>query len=103
MPPWSSCTRPGPRRRPYTKPEPMDENLIGYLLNALEPDESRQVEAQLRYDAGARSRLAQLRRLLDPLHADAEPIEPPAGLAARTLRRVAALSPPGLPMAPPPR
>jgi prepilin-type processing-associated H-X9-DG protein len=81
----------------------MDDDLIGYLLNALPPDERRAVEVRLRHDADARARLARLRRAIAPLDADAEPAEPPPGLAARTLRRVAALTPVGLPTAPPVR
>ena len=50
----------------------MDENLIGYLLDALEPDERRAVEARLRSDPRTRARLATLRRALLPLEADTE-------------------------------
>jgi prepilin-type processing-associated H-X9-DG protein len=81
----------------------MDENLIGYLLDALQPDERRAVESRLRSDPAARARLASLRHALMPLEADAEPPKPPPDLVARTLRRVAALAPPGLPTAPPVR
>jgi hypothetical protein len=66
----------------------MDQNLIGYLLNALEPDEKRQLEARLRADPAARARLAALRRALAPLAADAEPPAPPPGLADRALAHV---------------
>lgn len=63
----------------------MDENLVGYLLNALEPDEQRAVEAYLNSSPEAQRRLETLRRLLAPLEADRidEPV--PTGLADRTI------------------
>src|SRR5262249_41535712 len=67
----------------------MDENLLGYLLNALEPDELRQVETQLRTDPAARQKLQRLRQVLEPLAIDLQPAEPPGGLWVRTLARVA--------------
>src|SRR5262245_55455160 len=67
----------------------MDENLVGYLLNTLDPDTHRQVEDHLRDSAGARQRLDQLRRALEPLATDAEPPEAPAGLWMRTLAHIA--------------
>ncbi|HXG10249.1 MAG TPA: hypothetical protein VNK04_10700 [Gemmataceae bacterium] len=67
----------------------MDENLVGYLLKSLDPDTHRQVENYLRDDAGARRRLEQLRLVLEPLAADAEPPEPPPGLWVRTLAYIA--------------
>jgi hypothetical protein len=45
----------------------MDENLVGYLLDALEPDDHRRVEDNLRVSPEARRRLDALRRLLRPL------------------------------------
>src|SRR5262245_41376133 len=67
----------------------MDENLVGYLLNALDPEAHRRVEEQLSADAAARERLALLRRALQPLAADRDPPEPPPGLRVRTLALVA--------------
>ncbi len=68
----------------------MEENLIGYLLNALDPLTQRQVEAYLADHADARARLELLRQALEPLAADAGLAEaPPPGLAERTLRHVA--------------
>jgi prepilin-type processing-associated H-X9-DG protein len=78
----------------------MDENLIGYLLNALDPEAHREVEARLARDAAARDRLEAMRRALEPLALDRDEFEPPAGLAARTLDRIAELAPPTLPRAP---
>ncbi len=66
----------------------MDENLVGYLLQSLDPDTHRQVEAYLRTNSEAQRRLELLRRALEPLAADADDA-PPAGLWVRTLAHVA--------------
>ena len=78
----------------------MDENLIGYLLGALEPDEHRKVQAYLDANPAARERLATLRQMLAPLSADLDDPEPPPQLAARTLANIPALSRADLPRAP---
>jgi hypothetical protein len=80
----------------------MDENLVGYLLDALEPDERRAVEAHLRASPEARAKLEVLRRALAPLAADAGHSDPPPGLALRTLARVAEYRCRPLPPAPKP-
>jgi prepilin-type processing-associated H-X9-DG protein len=67
----------------------MNENLLGYLLNALEPDEARQVEAAVRADPAAKEQLERLRQALEPLALDLEQPDPPPGLVVRTLGRVA--------------
>ncbi len=72
------------------KSEKMDENLLGYLLDALDPDARRAVEAHLRLHPESRARIEELRLLLAPLAADDEAPEPPPDLAASTLKRVAA-------------
>ncbi len=84
----------------------MDENLVGYLLDALEPDERRAVEDHLRADPAARARLQRLRGLMQPLAADLEPVEVPPELWVRALGRVAEYSCrslPAVPAAPTPR
>jgi hypothetical protein len=68
----------------------MDENLLGYLLDALDSDARRAVEAHLRLHPEARARLEELRQMLAPLAADADAPEPPPALAASTLARVSA-------------
>lgn len=65
----------------------MDENLVGYLLNALEPDEHRQVERYLEERPEARRHLELLRHALQPLALDRDLVEPPADLASRTVAR----------------
>jgi hypothetical protein len=67
----------------------MDENLIGYLLNALDGQTQRETEAYLMSDADARARLETLRRALNPLEVDRDQIEPPPGLRLRTLALIA--------------
>jgi hypothetical protein len=78
----------------------MDAMLIGYLLDALDPDERRTVEDRLRSDPQARTQLSRLRSTLAPLDADSQTPPPPTGLVERTLAHVAALSERGLPQAP---
>jgi prepilin-type processing-associated H-X9-DG protein len=78
----------------------MDENLLGYLLHALEPAEQRQVEAYLATHPEARARLQQLRELLALLETEQDSVEPPPDLAERTLAHVAEHVPPELPRAP---
>jgi hypothetical protein len=68
----------------------MDDNLVGYLLNALAPDEERQVEAHLREHPEAEQKLELLRQALQPLILDSNHSEPPLGLAQRTLAFVKA-------------
>jgi hypothetical protein len=80
----------------------MDENLVGYLLKALDGREEAAVEAHLRADPEARARLDALERALAQLAADAEAPEPPPGLALGALARVAELRCRELPPAPPP-
>jgi len=80
----------------------MDENLVGYLLDALDPDTHRQVEKYLHDEPGVRQKLETLRRALEPLAADRDPPEPEPGLALRTLCRVAEYRCRPLPQAPAP-
>ena len=69
----------------------MHEDLLGYLLGALEPHEMRRVAELLRNDPEARAELEQIERTLQPLEETYEPVEPPrADLVART---IAALPP----------
>jgi hypothetical protein len=67
----------------------MDENLVGYILKALDTETQREVESYLRAQPEAAKKLEQLRQALQPLAADREAPVPPAGLRIRTLARVA--------------
>jgi hypothetical protein len=68
-----------------------DEELIGYLIGALDPEEQAAIEARLRRIPESVARLEQLRLAFVPLEADREIGSPPGGLAARTIARLAAL------------
>lgn len=62
----------------------MRDQLIGYLLEALEPGEMAEVAAQLNRDPQLKRDLEILARGLEPLAGEKAPFEPPAGLARRT-------------------
>jgi prepilin-type processing-associated H-X9-DG protein len=78
----------------------MDENLIGYLLDALDSDTRQETEKYLSRNSDARARLEKLRQALEPLEADNEADEPPPDLWARTLAQVAEYRCRHLPFAP---
>lgn len=65
----------------------MKDDLVGYLLDALSAEEEAQVERRLEQDPGLAKELDRLRRVMVPL-ADDDCIEPPDGLANRTLEFV---------------
>jgi hypothetical protein len=65
-----------------------DEELIGYALDLLDPDDRAAVEVHLAAHPEAAARLDQLRRDFAALDADRE-IDPPRGLAVRTVARLA--------------
>jgi prepilin-type processing-associated H-X9-DG protein len=67
----------------------MNDNLLGYVLDALDPDERDAVERALEHDAGLRHQLELLRQALTPLALDAEPPPVPDRLAERTLALIA--------------
>ena len=68
------------------------EHLLGYLLGALEPTEQEQVEAELDLDPALRAELDRLAGCVGSLGLTDQPLQfdPPAGLAVRTCRYVAA-------------
>ncbi len=78
----------------------MRENLIGYLLNALDPAEHAMVEAHLNRDPELKRELELLSRSLEPLAADQGHCDPPLGLALRTCEFVAVQSKVQLPPRP---
>ena len=71
----------------------MHDQLLGYLLGALEPSEQEEVEARLMEDAQLQEALERLREKLelldDSCDAGGGDFEPPCGLAARTCKYVA--------------
>jgi hypothetical protein len=62
---------------------PMRENLLDYLLGAVEPEERSAVEQNLAQDARLRDDLDLLRTSLAPLGGEPTHHEPPKGLAQR--------------------
>ncbi len=79
----------------------MDDNLVGYLLHALDPEMQRHTERYLERRPEARQRLERLRRSLEPLALDSTPVEPPKDLVVRALAHVAEYCCRDLPPAPP--
>jgi len=69
--------------------DPLQEQLLGHLLGALDPAEEEQVAARLRTDPELRREFARVREWLEPLEAGRYDFDPPAGLAERTCRVVA--------------
>ena len=67
----------------------MDDHLIGYLLNSLDPVTHHRVEAYLQAHPDARARLDLLEQALAPLAEDEDPPAPPPGLVLATLTRIA--------------
>lgn len=66
-----------------------DEDLIGYLLDLLDPDDRAAVDAAVAADPDAAARLDAIRLALIPLEADRDADHPPAGLAVRAVARLA--------------
>ena len=67
----------------------MQENLLGYLLGALDGEEREDIQKRLEYDPQLREQLAELETQLIPLERERWQHEPPAGLAAATCKFVA--------------
>jgi anti-sigma-K factor RskA len=66
----------------------MRNELLGYLLGALDKDEHAQVESKLASDHGLQGDADLLRKGLAPLEADQKHFEPPADLWRRTVEYV---------------
>ncbi len=66
------------------------EQLLGYLLDALDEEERLHVERQLEDDPTLWEELQLLRKSIDPLREGDFEIEPPPGLAQRACAQVAA-------------
>ncbi|QDS89327.1 hypothetical protein EC9_35260 [Rosistilla ulvae] len=71
----------------------MREDLLGYLLGALEPEEVLRVEALLDSDPDARAELQRIKESLRPLDEESESFEPPADLIGRTMDFIEASKP----------
>ncbi len=67
----------------------MREDLLGYLLGALEPDEMQRVSQWLRNNPDGQRQLAELERQLRPLEDEHRPVEGPSDdLLARTMAAI---------------
>jgi hypothetical protein len=66
----------------------MREQLLGYLLGALDEPERSAVEQRLKTDRAWQEEVERLRELLGPLTGDCTEIAPPLGLARKTCRYV---------------
>lgn len=66
----------------------MQEDLLGYLLGALEPHEMRRVEQYVQEHPEARAELDRLERKMRPLEETEAAIQPPRDLVARTLSNI---------------
>ena len=64
------------------------EILLGYLLGALEPQESAKVDAQMQNNEDLCNDLATLCQEISPINEIADHYEPPAGLATRTCQNL---------------
>ena len=80
----------------------MDELLVGYLLETLEPEQQAEVEQHLASEAAWRERFHQLSGILTPLGEDPG-VETPPGLTLATLAFVAEQQCKGRPPCPVPR
>lgn len=69
----------------------MHDKLIGYLLDALEAEETISVQRILEVDTEAQRKLGTLRTALEPLEADRRHVEAPSQLAVRTCQRIRAV------------
>jgi prepilin-type processing-associated H-X9-DG protein len=73
--------------------DPLHQQLLGYLLGALDDDEQEWVELRLERDEEYRRQWMEWRRRLGPLLSMRPDCEPPLGLAEQTCRFVAACAP----------
>lgn len=73
---------------------PSREHLLGYLLEALDPEEQERVEAELAGDPALESELQKLQSLVGRMGLRQSPdsYDPPPGLAHRTCRYVAEMA-----------
>lgn len=68
----------------------VEQQLLGYLLGALDDGEREAVEEEIQRDSQLRDQLVRLRRRLEPLRQAEVEYDPPAGLANRACELVAA-------------
>src|SRR5690606_12353128 len=66
----------------------MSDDLIGYVLGAVDPAEGAAIRRRLRWDPHLAKEIQQIRDELAVLALDAEGFEPPPGLSARTCQGI---------------
>ena len=71
---------------------PSSQDLLGYMLGALEPEEHQQIEFQIDEDPALREELDLVRRQVAVLDQLDPPGTPPAGLARRTCESISVLT-----------
>lgn len=67
----------------------MQDELLGYVLGVLDPETQQKVQQYLEANPQARQALERLERILAPLCEDQRQLDPPDGLAHRTIALVA--------------
>ena len=67
-------------------PDSLRENLLGYLIGALEPQESQELEDALAGDVRLRQELDLMQLAIAPLQGTRAMFDPPPGLASRGVR-----------------
>ncbi len=70
--------------------EHQHDDLIGYVLGALDPDEHQQIAQLVERDLDLQREILRIRAQVTPLDGLVPPGPPPAGLARRTCESVAA-------------
>jgi len=78
----------------------MEDDLLGYVLHALDAESERRVEAYLHDHPEAQATVQSWQQTLEMLSADTEQAEPPRDLVGRTIARVAEYRCRPLPYAP---
>lgn len=63
----------------------MQDDLVGFLVGALDAEEHANIERKLEQDAELQRQLQRVAKKLEPLSLASVPVEPPVGLADRTL------------------
>ncbi len=71
-----------------TDPDPIEELIALYALDALDADDRAWVESRLATDARARAQLDEFRRTIGHLHASAAAAQPPARVKERVMARI---------------
>ena len=69
--------------------QPSQEDLVGFVLGALDATEQNQIQDMIDNDPHLEEQVVELKNSLMPLEAINNPVGPPVGLARRTCEFVA--------------